>query len=177
MEKLDIIDAHDDLLGEDTFTEVHAKGLLHRAVMVMVFDSEGRLLVTQRTFNKFVYPGKLEGSATGHVKSGEVYYQAALRILRNKLHIITSPAKLKELSKFGVHDEQERMLVNLYVLKDYKNEPEIDSEEILEGNFWNLSQVFSEIEKDKSKFSPVFIHALKLFEELGENPAEFVPTS
>lgn len=174
-ERLDIVDAHDDLLGSDTRENVHKKNLLHRAVFVMVFNPEGKLFVQKRSYDKDVYEGLLEGSVSGHVLSGEDYRKAALRELREELGIVIAPAKMDELLKFGIHDEQERAWVKLYLLKDYKGDIKLDRTETLEGSFWSMEKVKTETGKNSEQFSPVFLQALKLIKDLREEVKEYLP--
>lgn len=175
MERLDIIDAHDKLLGEDTRERVHSKEMLHRGILVMVFDPKGKLYVQRRSRNKKVFPGKLEGSLSGHVRAGEEYSQAAVRELREELSIITTPAKLDEITKFGIHIPGERMLVKLFVLKDYKGKAATTSHEVAEGEFVPIEKVREMILESEEEFTPPAIKALKLFFELDGNPRAYHP--
>lgn len=64
---------------------MHREGLLHRAVHVLVFDSEGRLWLQRRSAAKDTYPGLWTSSASGHVDPGEDYETAARRELQEEL--------------------------------------------------------------------------------------------
>ncbi len=86
MSILDVVDGRDRVIGRASFEECHAKGLPHRGVTVFVFrDSSLRevlLHVRARGLNE---PGKLLGSACGHVEAGQDYEEAALRELAEEL--------------------------------------------------------------------------------------------
>src|SRR5690606_34978196 len=55
-EIFDVCDADDRVVGQARRSDVHARGLLHRAVHVFVFNSRGELLVQRRSANKDEYP-------------------------------------------------------------------------------------------------------------------------
>lgn len=52
-------------------------GLLHRAVYVWVFNSEGALLVQRRSPAKRIGPGQWDLSVAEHLQPGETYLQAS----------------------------------------------------------------------------------------------------
>ena len=55
-ELFDVVDAEDRVIGQATRSEVHARGLLHRASHVFVFNSDGQLLLQQRSATKDAHP-------------------------------------------------------------------------------------------------------------------------
>jgi len=172
-EELDIVDAHDDLIGSADRSEVHKKGRLHRVVQVMIFNADGKLFVQQRASSKDMYPNYLEGSLSGHVKSGESYKEAAERELHEELGVCVTPKHLKEVIEFGLKEGNERVLAKLYVLKDFKGDIQIDRDEVKSGSFWTKKKLETEL-KGKKLFHPVFIKALEELRSMKENTIEFV---
>ncbi len=59
--------------------EMRARGLVHRASYILVFNSKGELFVQKRTQDKDIYPGYLDVAAGGVVLAGESYEEAARR--------------------------------------------------------------------------------------------------
>ncbi len=94
-EFFDVVDARDEVIGRAPRREVHARGLWHRAVHVLVFDATGRLFLQKRSMRKDVAPGLWDSSCSGHVDSGETYDHAAERELGEELglHLLTLPAR------------------------------------------------------------------------------------
>lgn len=84
-EIFDVVDEHDCVVGKATRREVHAVGLRHRAVHVLVFNSSGRLFLQKRSMTKDTWPGVWDSSASGHVSSGEAYDDCAARELEEEL--------------------------------------------------------------------------------------------
>jgi isopentenyldiphosphate isomerase len=84
-ELFDLIDENDRVIGQETRTVVHQRGLWHRGVHVLLFEREGRLLVQQRSGKKSQSPLTLDCSVSEHVKAGEDYHAAAIRGLSEEL--------------------------------------------------------------------------------------------
>ena len=84
-ELLDVVDFEDRVTGVKMRGEVHAQGLMHRAVHVLVFNSAGQLFLQKRSMTKDESPGQWDTSAAGHVDSGETYLECAVRELAEEL--------------------------------------------------------------------------------------------
>jgi isopentenyldiphosphate isomerase len=95
-ELLDVVDENDRVTGVKTRGEIHALGLMHRAVHILVFNSSAELFIQKRSMSKDNNPGLWDSSAAGHVDSGEDYYECAIRELGEELGISVS-APLEQL--------------------------------------------------------------------------------
>ncbi|MCZ6892424.1 MAG: NUDIX domain-containing protein [Gammaproteobacteria bacterium] len=84
-EILDVVDANDDVVGEASRADVHANGLRHRSVHVLVVNTSGKVLTQRRGLHKDCDPGLWDTSAAGHVGRGERYETAARRELYEEL--------------------------------------------------------------------------------------------
>lgn len=86
-ELFDVVDEHDTVLGQATRREVHEKGLMHRAVHILVFNKNHDCLLQKRSMLKDKHPGVWDSSAAGHLDAGEDYESAARRELQEELGI------------------------------------------------------------------------------------------
>src|SRR5450432_314688 len=84
-EFFDIVDARDEVIGRELRGVVHARGLWHRAIHVLIFDGAGRVFLQKRSKSKDTAPGLWDSSCSGHVDSGEDYDSAAQRELGEEL--------------------------------------------------------------------------------------------
>ena len=84
-EIFDVVNERDKVIGQNPRSEVHARGLLHRAVHVLVFNSRGEIFLQKRSMKKDRQPGVWDSSCSGHVDSGENYDETAVRELREEL--------------------------------------------------------------------------------------------
>ncbi len=97
-ELFDVVDAQDNVVRQATRKEVHAQGLLHRAVHILVFSKKTHdCLLQKRSMHKDRQPGVWDSSAAGHLDAGEDYPQAAVRELQEELGI--EDTKLIEVCK------------------------------------------------------------------------------
>src|SRR5262245_62127339 len=78
-EIFDVVNERDEVVGRQTRREVHRLGLMHRAVHVLVFNSQGEVFLQKRSMKKDRQPGLWDSSASGHVDSGEDYDTTAVR--------------------------------------------------------------------------------------------------
>ena len=66
-ERCILVDSDDSVLGSETKLTCHyGDGLLHRAFSVLIFDSEDRLLIQQRSTEKITFPGIWANSCCSH---------------------------------------------------------------------------------------------------------------
>jgi len=84
-EIFDIVNERDEVVGQNTRREVHARGLWHRAVHVLVFNARGEVFLQKRSMRKDIAAGKWDSSASGHLDTGEDYDACAVREVREEL--------------------------------------------------------------------------------------------
>ena len=87
-ELLDVVNDNDEVIGVKRRGEIHAEGLMHRAVHILLFNSQGELFLQKRSLSKDEQPGKWDSSAAGHVDTGEAYLDCACREIDEELGIV-----------------------------------------------------------------------------------------
>jgi isopentenyl-diphosphate Delta-isomerase len=80
-----LVDDDDRQLGTCEKVDAHARGLLHRAVSVLVFDARGRLLLQRRAATKYHSGGLWSNTCCTHPRPGEAVADAAHRRLREEM--------------------------------------------------------------------------------------------
>jgi len=86
-EWFDVVNERDEVVRRATRREVHATGLWHRAVHILVFDVSGRVFLQKRSMRKDLSPGLWDSSCSGHVDAGEEYDTAAVRELGEEIGV------------------------------------------------------------------------------------------
>ena len=79
--------------------EVHEKGILHKAVTILIFHN-GKVLITKRSKNKFLWPNYWECSCSTDVIKNESFRKAALRACKKELGLDEKNVDLKLIDKF-----------------------------------------------------------------------------
>ena len=158
-EIFDVVDEADNVIEQRTRGEVHRLGLLHRAVHIFVFNSDGQLLLQKRSAAKDEYPSTWTSSASGHVDSGEDYDTAAAREIVEELGI-SSP--LASLHKFSASKETSNEFVALYSTTTDAT-PVAHPSEIDSLEFVAIKEVIHRIETAPASFAPSFVHILQWY--------------
>jgi isopentenyl-diphosphate delta-isomerase len=105
-EWFDVVNERDEVVGRETRRVVHATGLWHRAVHVLVFDQAGRVFLQKRSMKKDLSPGLWDSSCSGHLDAGEDYDAAAVRELREEIGVAVSlPASLERWFRIEACEE------------------------------------------------------------------------
>lgn len=86
-EEFDVFDAEGMLVGRAPRSEVHRRGLWHKAVNVLLFASDGRLYLQRRAATKDVWPNAWDVSVGEHLQPGELPIDGAHRGLQEELGV------------------------------------------------------------------------------------------
>ncbi len=138
-EIFDVVNERDEVVARQTRREVHRLGLMHRAVHVLVFNSQGQVFLQKRSMKKDRQPGLWDSSASGHVDSGEDYDACAMRELGEEigLRIDRVPQKLFKLAASPQTDQE-----HVWVYRCQAEGPfELHPEEIERGGWFTPAEV------------------------------------
>lgn len=159
-EMIDIVDENDNVIKTIERTpEWNAERLdIHRYVNVLVFNSEGKILVQQRSHKKAAGPLRFDTSVGGMLSAGQSYEEAAYKEMGEELGI-ESP--LTFITKFAEQiDGKTTAFGGLFVTchdGPYSNwEKEAERLEFME-----IEEAEKLMERFPYLFTPGFIHALK----------------
>ncbi|MFD0748974.1 isopentenyl-diphosphate Delta-isomerase [Mucilaginibacter calamicampi] len=88
MESVILVDDKDQELGVMEKMEAHRKGILHRAISIFVFNTQGDYLIQQRAFEKYHSAGKWSNTCCSHPRPGEKLLDAANRRLKEEMGMV-----------------------------------------------------------------------------------------
>jgi isopentenyldiphosphate isomerase len=152
-EIFDVVDAENNVIGRASRQEVHAKGLMHRSVHILVFNSRGELFLQKRSMDKDENPGFWDTSAAGHVDSGEEYSRCAERERNEELGI--GDTTLEEIMRLPAQKDTLWEHVRVYKCVTDSNII-INEQEISEGHFWTLSDLTESLKSNPELFTSTF---------------------
>lgn len=153
-ELFDVVDAADCVIDRQPRHVVHARGLRHRAVHVLLFDRRGRVFVQRRAWTKDCAPGCWDTSAAGHVGSGESYACAARRELEEELGLrLEDP--LTPLFRIDACADTGHEFIWVYsVISDQPVSP--DPGEIIDGRWCTRPEVEAWLAREAGAFTRSF---------------------
>lgn len=151
-EVLEWVDEHNRVVGRATRKEIHEKGLRHRSVHVLVFNSAGKLYLQKRSPTKDQHPNHWDSSAAGHTAPGETPLEAAKRELREELGLTADLVKVLDLPACP---ETGWEFVSLFHTRT--DQPiRLNLEEASQGAYFSSDQVNRLLKDTREKVAPGF---------------------
>jgi isopentenyl-diphosphate delta-isomerase len=152
-----LVDENDKAIGFAEKLEAHQKGLLHRAVSVFIFNSQGKWLLQQRSMEKYHSRGLWSNTACSHPFENESNKDAAVRRLSEEMGISTD---LTEIFSFIYRAELDNSLIeyeldHVFVgITDDLPIPNID--EVINYKYVDFDTLKADIEANPEKYSAWF---------------------
>jgi isopentenyldiphosphate isomerase len=164
-EILEIVNEKGEVLGTMPRDMIHGDpSRLHRVVHMLVFRSDGRLLLQKRSRHKDVAPGKWDTSVGGHVNAGETLEEALRREVEEELGITVDEPEF--LYSYIHSNEYESELVYTFRCI-HDGEISFQKSEIEEVRAWSLEEIGKNI--GTGRLSDNFEHEITTYlEKVGE---------
>jgi len=137
-----LVNKNDEEIGTMEKMEAHLQGMLHRAFSVLIFNSNGELLIHRRAFGKYHSEGLWTNTCCSHQREGETNIQAGTRRLYEEMGIKT---ELKELFHFIYKAPFDNGLIehelDHVMIGRYDDEPVINSDEVESWKWMCIEEV------------------------------------
>jgi isopentenyldiphosphate isomerase len=156
----DIVNERDEVIGRAPRSEVHARGLLHRAVHVLVFNARGEMFLQKRSKTKDREPSRWGAACSGHVDSGEDYDTAVMRELGEELgwKPSTPPERILRIEACRETDQE-----FVWIYRCNGEGPfTLNAEEIETGGWFSREQVERWLAERPEDFTTVFVMLWRL---------------
>jgi isopentenyl-diphosphate delta-isomerase len=165
-----LVDADDRALGTAPKLAAHQRGLRHRAVSVMVFDSAGRLIIQRRHPAKYhsgdlwantccTHPGPDE--AVGDVARSRLVEEMGISC---PVELLFTTSYREEVSNNLIEDEVVHVFAGRY---DGPISPNKD--EVSEWNAMSLPELITDQHNRPEAYAPWFLHYLRTYRPSIEN--------
>ena len=161
-EIFDVVDDHDVVIGRAPRSEVHRRGLKHRAVHVLVFNAEGRLFLQKRSMKKDCFPGAWDSSASGHLDTGEDYDACAVREVREEIGV-TLGAAPRRLFKLEACPETGQEFCWIYEAS-HEGPFTLHPDEIERGDWFTPSEIDRWTQDQPGEFASAFLAIWRRFQ-------------
>ena len=155
-ESLILVDDDDREIGSCSKVECHeGEGKLHRAFSVFLFNSDGHLLLQQRSEHKPLWPLYWANSCCSHPRESESIEDAGRRRVREELHLECEPWFLYKFQYHARYEDRgsEHELCHVfagYIAGSISAHPE----EIAEWRFITPDDLTRDIAADPDRFTP-----------------------
>ena len=164
-----LVDGNDNAIGTEEKVKCHLpNGKLHRAFTALLFDKNGRLVLTKRAKGKMLWPGDWDGTFASHPRESETFVSSGERRMPEELGI---EGKLDYLHKFEYHvpykdigSENEICGTLIGIIDETTELKEIDGE-IDEIKWISADELISEIKINPKIYCPWMLIALELLEK------------
>jgi len=169
-----LVNEKDEPIGAMGKTEAHIKGLLHRAFSVFIFDSKGKMLLQQRSLEKYHGAHLWTNACCSHPMPGEGTLAAAQRRLNEELGFV---AKLDEIFSFVYRASVENNLIehefDHVFVGEYEGQMKPDPGEVSDWKFEDMKQITSDIENHPARYTSWFKIAFPKIENWWK--AKYIP--
>lgn len=163
-EKVILVDSNDNPIGLEEKVKCHLpNGKLHRAFTALLFDNEGRLVLTKRSSSKMLWPGDWDGTVASHPRENETYISSAERRMPEEIGIT---CKFDYLFKFEYHvpyknvGSENEICGTLIGIIENSSKFNLVKEEISDTKWITPNELIDELKKNSEIYCPWMIIAL-----------------
>ena len=164
-----LVDGNDNPIGKEEKVKCHLpNGKLHRAFTALIFNKEGKLLLTRRSDSKMLWPGEWDGTVASHPREGETYVSSAERRMPEEIGIT---CQMNYVNKFEYHvpykdigSENEVCGTLVGVVDDF-DESSLIKDEISAIKWISPDELKTELEDNLDIYCPWMVIALYYFDD------------
>lgn len=165
-EKVVWVNEKDEVLGLVDKIYAHEKGILHRAISIIIFNKKGEMLIQQRAAKKYHSPLLWANACCSHPRENETYLDAANRRLKEELGFETT---LEFLTHFTYKADVgqgmiEHELDHVFVGK-YNETILPNPEEVCNYKWLSVEEITTILATNKPFFAPWFVHIFNHYQK------------
>ena len=171
-----LVDENDNPIGKEEKVKCHLpNGKLHRAFTALIFNNEGKLLLTKRSDEKMLWPGYWDGTVASHPRESETYVSSAERRMPEEIGI---SCKMNYVNKFEYHvpykdiGSENEICGTLIGTVDNFDESSLIKDEISETKWIKPDELKNELEQNKDVYCPWMVIALYFLADSDSNTLE-----
>ena len=171
-----LVDKEDNPIGKEDKVKCHLpNGKLHRAFTALIFNGEGKLLLTKRSEGKMLWPNDWDGTVASHPRESETYVSSAERRMPEEIGI---DCEMNYVNKFEYHvpykdiGSENEICGTLIGTIDNFDESSMIKDEISEIKWINPNELKNEIEQNRDAYCPWMVIALYFLADSDSNTLE-----
>ena len=159
-----LVDQNDNPIGKEDKVKCHLpNGKLHRAFSALIFNGEGKLLLTKRSESKMLWPNDWDGTVASHPMESETYVSSAERRMPEEIGI---DCKMSYVNKFEYHvpykdiGSENEICGTLIGTIDSFDNSRLIKDEISDIKWINPDELKNELEQNRDAYCPWMVIAL-----------------
>lgn len=153
MEKVVLVDKEDHKKGTEEKLKAHKENKLHRAFSVVIFNSDGELLLQKRAQEKYHSGGLWSNTCCSHPAPGENLKESAEKRLQEEMGFET---ELSEVYSFYYQKDFEGLSeheIDHVFVGSFDGDPDPDPSEAEDWRWVEPEKLKKEINEEPSRFS------------------------
>lgn len=166
MEEIILVDEQDNIIGYEEKMKAHENGgKLHRAFSIFIFNSQGEMLLQQRSVKKYHFGGLWTNACCSHPNKGEELKDAVHRKLKQEFGFDTELQeeftflyKATDTTSGLTEHEIDHVFIGLFNGTPTPNPDEIDT-----YTWISIPDLQEDLATNPDKYSPWFKIALNQF--------------
>lgn len=168
-EILDIVNAHDQVIGQKSRSEVYAQKMTNfRVINGFVMNNLNQLWIPRRTAHKRLMPLYLDCSVGGHVEAGETYQVAFERELKEELNLDAANVDYQMIGSMNPHEDAVTAFMQVYLIK-YNTSPVYNPNDFVEYYWMSADQLLDKIVQGVKVKSDIGLIINKFYEIFNKN--------
>lgn len=171
-----LVDQNDNPIGREEKVKCHLpNGKLHRAFSALIFNDEGKLLLTKRSESKMLWPNDWDGTVASHPSESETYVSSAERRMPEEIGI---DCKVSYVNKFEYHvpykdiGSENEICGTLIGAIDSFDKSSLIKDEISEIKWISPDELKNELEQNRDAYCPWMAIALYFLADSDSNTLE-----
>ena len=159
-----LVDQNDNPIGKEDKVKCHLpNGKLHRAFSALIFNGEGKLLLTKRSEGKMLWPNNWDGTVASHPRESETYVSSAEHRMPEEIGI---DCKVSYVNKFEYHvpykdiGSENEICGTLIGAIDSFDKSSLIKDEISEIKWISPDELKNELEQNMDVYCPWMVIAL-----------------
>jgi len=171
-----LVDQNDNPIGKEDKVKCHLpNGKLHRAFTALIFNGDGKLLLTKRGEGKMLWPNDWDGTVASHPRESETYVSSAERRMPEEIGVA---CKMNYVNKFEYHvpykdiGSENEICGTLIGTIDSFDESSMIKDEISEIKWIKPDELKNELEQNRDVYCPWMVIALYFLTNSNPNTLE-----
>lgn len=170
MEKFDLVDKDDNVVGVTNKAQSHAQGIIHRVAAIFIFSDDTNLYVQVHEGSN----GILDSTVGGHVQASETYLEGATREMAEEVGLDTDLDFVGNIYSDETYTGSNyRHMYGLFTAKAPKDWSFQPTEEVKKLLLTSLSDLLNSIISNPKGYTAGFIRCMMFYCEQKEIPFAF----